>query len=310
MRPSTTRPSARRWSPISADSLVRSARWKARSGTANWWRPSLLVSGTGKVVTRQVEAGEAARSSLPEALRWDAERPVEARGRVLPRDDHRQLRDGVVVVVPLHAREQLVVDVAARVRDRVGVFERHLLRVAEERALRVVIERLEFLRRDAEPAADGSIGVLSELAAVPPGDATVEQRPERTGHALRLLLEGGPHRLRGAEVRRVARVEEVRIKRRASELALLLERIAQVVRERLDVDRRDARFPLQHGHLLHVRLCGVPRPVSAQGIVARAHAPTSATISAMRGPAHRGRDLTSGTVGRADEYFDGDRSVD
>src|SRR6266851_4138911 len=32
--------------------------------------------------------------------------------------------------------------------------------------------------------------VLSELAAVPPGDATVEQRPERTGHALRLFVGG------------------------------------------------------------------------------------------------------------------------
>src|SRR2546427_446683 len=50
MLPSTTRPSARRWSPISADSLARSALWKGRSGTANWSRPSLPVSGTGKVV--------------------------------------------------------------------------------------------------------------------------------------------------------------------------------------------------------------------------------------------------------------------
>src|SRR2546429_199709 len=200
------------------------------------------------------------RSSLPEPLRWDAERPVEARGRVLPRDDHRQLRDGVVVVMPLHPREELVVDVAARLRDRVGVFERHFLRVAEERALRVVVERLELLRRDAEPAAHGSIGVLSELAAVPPGDATVEQRPERTGHALRVLLEGGPHPLRGAVIRRIARVEEVWIERRALELALFLERFPQVVRERLDVDRRDARFPPPHGHLLHVRPFGGPRP--------------------------------------------------
>src|SRR6185369_16517968 len=80
-----------------------------------------------------------ASGRLPEPLRWDSERTVEARGRVLPRDDHRQLRDGVVVVVPLHAREQLVVDVTARLRDRVGVFERHLLRIAEERALRVVV---------------------------------------------------------------------------------------------------------------------------------------------------------------------------
>jgi len=42
--------------------------------------------------------------------------------------------------VPSHAREQLVVDVAVCVRDRVGVFERNLLRVAEERALRIVVE--------------------------------------------------------------------------------------------------------------------------------------------------------------------------
>src|SRR5712671_1481186 len=94
--------------------------------------------------------------------------------------------------------------------------------------------------------------VLSELAAIPPGDATVEQRPERTGHALRLLLEGGEHLLRRAEVRRVARVEEVRIERRAPGLALFLEHFAQVVRERLDVDRRDARS-FQHSYLLHVR---------------------------------------------------------
>src|ERR1700730_5285581 len=220
------------------------------------------------------------RSSLPEPLRWDAERPVEARGRVLPRDDHRQLRDGVVVVVSLHAREKLVVDVAARVRDRVGVFERHLLRVAEERALRIAAERVDLLRRDAVPAAHGSIDVLSELAAVPRGHAPIEQRPERDGHALRLLLESGPHRLRGAEVCRVSRVEEVRIERRAPELALFFELFAQVIRECLDVDRRDARFSFEHGHLLHVLLS-----------------------------ANHGRDLTSESAGRADEHFDDDRSV-
>src|SRR5262245_23842227 len=208
---------------------IRRARWIAsrlqRSGIL---RTLKHPSGRAKRRARLAGVRRADRivlvnpSSLPEPLRWDAERPVEARRRVLPRDDHRQLRDGVVVVVPLHPREQLVVDVAACVRDRIRVFECYLLRVAEERALRVVVERLDLLRRDAEPAAHGSIDVLSELAAVPPGDATVEQRPERTGHALRLLLEGGPHRLRGAEVRWVARVEEVRMERRAPELALFL----------------------------------------------------------------------------------------
>jgi len=42
--------------------------------------------------------------------------------------------------VALHAGEQLVVDVAARVRDGVGIFERDLLRLGEEGAPRIVVE--------------------------------------------------------------------------------------------------------------------------------------------------------------------------
>src|SRR5260370_40466303 len=120
-------------------------------------------------------------------------------------------------------------------------------------ALRIVVERLDRFRRDPESAAHGSIGVLSEFAAVPPGDATVEQPSERTGHAFRLLLKGGPHRMCSTEVRWVARIEEVWIERRTVAPALVLEYLAQVVAERLDVDRRNARSPLQHGHLLHVQ---------------------------------------------------------
>src|SRR5213082_3545683 len=216
---------------------------------------------------------------LPEPLRWAAERPVEARACVLPRDDHRQLGNGVVVVVSLHAREKLVVDVAVRLRDRIGVFERHLLRFAEERALRIVVERLDLLRRDAVPAAHGSIDVLSELAAVPRGHAPIEQRPECDGHALRLLLESGPHRLRGAEVCRVARVEEVGIERRAAELALFLQRFAQVVRERLDVERRNARFPLQHGHLLQVGY-DQPRSYAMPNVSSNPRRPNGVTMTA------------------------------
>ena len=36
----------------------------------------------------------------------------------------------------------------------------------------------DLLRRDAETAADGSIDILSELAAVQGGDAAVEERPQ------------------------------------------------------------------------------------------------------------------------------------
>jgi hypothetical protein len=42
-------------------------------------------------------------------------------------------------------------------------------------------------------------------------------------------------------------VEKIGIERRAPGLALFLERFAQAVGESLDVDRRDARFPFQHG---------------------------------------------------------------
>src|SRR5207248_3423633 len=104
------------------------------------------------------------------------------------------------------------------------LFRSYLLRVAEERALSIVVERLDLLRRNAVPAAHGSVDVLSELAAVPRRHAPIEQRPQCHGHALRLLLERGPHRRRGAEVRRVARVEQVGIERRTPELRLFLER--------------------------------------------------------------------------------------
>mgnify|MGYP001792006347 CR=1 FL=1 len=119
-------------------------------------------------------ARAADRSSLPEALRWDAERPVEAGGCILPGDDHRQLRDGVVVVALLEAREQLVVDVAVRVRDRVGVFERHLLRVAACRTL-AALQRKESRgghTRDDYPNADAQWGKVN-LVIRPNGNAEV-----------------------------------------------------------------------------------------------------------------------------------------
>jgi hypothetical protein len=138
--------------------------------------------------------------------------------------------------VLLHMCKQRDVNVAVSIRDRVCVFERCLLRFGEKVALRVVVEGVNFLRRITEPAARGSVSVLSVLAAVPPSDATVEQRSKRAGHTLCLLLEGGPHCMRSTEVNQVARVEQVWIERSAVALALSLKYLAQVVRERLYVD--------------------------------------------------------------------------
>jgi Bacterial conjugation TrbI-like protein len=60
----------------------------------------------------------------------------------------------------------------------------------------------------------------------------------------------------------MTRVQEVGIQRRAPELALFLERLAQVVWERLDINRRDACFSFQHGHLLLVGLLHRPHPIT------------------------------------------------
>src|SRR5205807_8933009 len=115
------------------------------------------------------------------------------------------------------------------------------LLVAVERALGVLVQRVDLLRRGTVSAAHGSVGVLSKRAYVPRGDATIEQPTEGGGHASRILLEDGPHPVRSTEVRRVARIEEVRIERRAPALALLLEHVAQVVWQRLYVGRWDTR---------------------------------------------------------------------
>jgi len=46
------------------------------------------------------------------------------------------------------------------------------------------------------------------------------------------------------------RLEQKGIERRAPELCLFLERLAQIIGERLDVDRRNASLAFEHGHLL------------------------------------------------------------
>ena len=131
-------------------------------------RPALLL----KVHTRLL------RLRIPETLRWNAQGPVELRGSVFPGDRHRQLHNRVVVVELAEPREESVIDITIAERDRVGILQRNLLRHGEQRARLVLAELEDLLRRDAETAADGSIDILSELAAVQGGDAAVEERPQ------------------------------------------------------------------------------------------------------------------------------------
>src|SRR5258707_12989670 len=102
-----------------------------------------------------------------------------------------------------------------RVRDRV--------RLAEQRALRVGPERVDLLRRGAEPAATAALASCQNSQPFHQATRRLSSPRSAPGTQLRLLLECSPHTMRGAEVGRVARVEEIRIERRAPALALFLE---------------------------------------------------------------------------------------
>jgi hypothetical protein len=80
-------------------------------------------------------------ATLPEALRWDAERAVEFARRVFPGDDFGEFDDFVVVEDAADAGEEVVVDVAVREGDGIGVRERDALPLVEEFALAVSVER-------------------------------------------------------------------------------------------------------------------------------------------------------------------------
>src|SRR5919197_6030823 len=160
-------------------------------------------------------------SALPELLRGDAQRPVELARSVLPGDDLGQLDDCVVVVEAAQAREQLVAHVAPGDGHRVRVLQGDALRLRVERAGGVVRERLDLFVRDPELAADRSVDVLSELAAVPSGHAPVDERLQ-----LRVdqpgALDALPHGARAAEDGRAARVDQVVQERPAPLLRLRL----------------------------------------------------------------------------------------
>jgi hypothetical protein len=77
----------------------------------------------------------AARSALlstPEILRRNPQRAVELRRGIFPRDDFRQLDDGIVIEAFAHAREELVRNIAAGDRDRVRELEDEPLDFIEE----------------------------------------------------------------------------------------------------------------------------------------------------------------------------------
>ena len=139
------------------------------------------------------------RSTLPELLRRNPQRAIEFRRRVFPRHDFRQLDDGVVVEVLAHAREELVGDFAAGDGHGVGEFEDEALDVVEEWRRFPIGQRQQLLVRDAECAADRSVDVLSELAAVEEGDAPIDHRHQPRIDQSR-GIEAAPHHARAFEI--------------------------------------------------------------------------------------------------------------
>jgi hypothetical protein len=107
-------------------------------------------------------------------LRRHAQGAIELAGGILPGNDHRQLDDLVVGELLLDADEEIVVHVAVAVGDGVRVFEREAFAVIEERAIFPMLQRGELVVRNVLLAADGSVQVCSELAAVNQRDPAVQ----------------------------------------------------------------------------------------------------------------------------------------
>jgi hypothetical protein len=102
-----------------------------------------------------------------------------------------------------------VVGVAPGQRHRVGVGECHALARIERTVARYVADdRVQLLVGDSGFAADGSVDVLSEDAAVVRGDAAVDERLQlEIDHPE--LTERAPHPAHAAEKRGEAGVDEV-----------------------------------------------------------------------------------------------------
>jgi hypothetical protein len=112
----------------------------------------------------------------PQALGGDAQGTVELAGGVLPSDGHGELDDSLVGEVVAEAGEEVVVDVAVGEGDRVGVLESDALGFGVVGTRRVALEIEDLLVGSAQLAADRSVEVISEGAAVQHGDPPVDER--------------------------------------------------------------------------------------------------------------------------------------
>ena len=114
-------------------------------------------------------------SSAPQFLRRDAQRPIEFTGSVLPRDRRRQLDQSIIVIEFAQSREEFFADVLTGDGHRVSELQREPFRFRKQFTVCVIQHCFDLLIGDAEPAAHGSVDVLSKLAAIEERNPTINQ---------------------------------------------------------------------------------------------------------------------------------------
>ena len=112
---------------------------------------------------------------LPQLLRRDAQCAIEFTGSVFPANSGRQLHQRIFIEALSHPREKFIRNFATGYGHSVGILERHALGFIIEIAIGVIGQRVNFVIRNTELTAHGSVNVLSKLTAVKKGDAAIDQ---------------------------------------------------------------------------------------------------------------------------------------
>jgi hypothetical protein len=112
---------------------------------------------------------------IPQVLTRHSQRSIELARGVLPGDRRREFDEFIIAELFAETFEQLIPDVAIAERHRVGVFQREPLAITEQIAPFPVFDRFEFGVVVSQLAADRSLQIGSELAAIEQRYSPVDQ---------------------------------------------------------------------------------------------------------------------------------------
>jgi hypothetical protein len=172
--PRTTRnPSAQKLSMVAVISLTKVVCPNAR------YHPRPKAVGCMPLLDDARDGGPRVRASgasgsLPQSLRRYSQRAIELAGGILPGDDRGQFDQCIVVVSAAKPREEVVVYLTSAEGHAVRVLQGDPLRFVVQRASGIVGQCENLGIGQSQFAADGSVDVLSELAAVQRCDPAIE----------------------------------------------------------------------------------------------------------------------------------------